>query len=157
MNTLSADEKSEKTKNHFQPKIYHLVESTPHEDIVIFLCLNIMTGLCAQPVNSHAHHNLAFMFKYSQSDEHQKEDFLRSVYILAHGNVNAIYQKFHYFDELTDFYRDLPNSFVYECYDTERFTDPNNGQEISKQQFNEVVFPYFCVTDEFIHVYGGEL
>lgn len=79
-------------------------------------------------------------------DTKQKTVFIKTVYILAHPNVDFLEQKFQFMNDDANWY-DVDNEIIYESYKTNVYIDPRNERQISKVEFNEIVLPYFVPSD----------
>ena len=86
------------------------------------------------------------MSKLDSSDNTQKTVFIKTVYILAHPNVDFLEQKFQFLNDDSNWY-DLDIETIYESYKTNVYIDPRNERQISKVEFNEIVLPYFVPSD----------
>lgn len=92
----------------------------------------------------------SFLFKVSKATEDDLESFSNAVYLLVNEQVNFFDQKFHYYNELNDDWESYSSELFSKSLINNNFTHPINGKTISKNEYFDLVQPYFVASDELL-------
>ncbi|ENU93595.1 hypothetical protein F971_00853 [Acinetobacter vivianii] len=92
----------------------------------------------------------SFLFKVSKATEDDLENFSSAVYLLVNEQVNFFDQKFHYYNELNDDWEPYSSELFSKSLINNNFTHPINGKKISKNEYFDLVQPYFVASDELL-------
>lgn len=92
----------------------------------------------------------SFLFKVSKATEDDLENFSSAVYLLVNEQVNFFDQKFHYYNELNDDWEPYSSELFSKSLINNNFTHPINGKTISKNEYFDLVQPYFVASDELL-------
>ncbi|ENU77716.1 hypothetical protein ABTP92_14760 [Acinetobacter baumannii] len=92
----------------------------------------------------------SFLFKVSKATEDDLENFSNAVYLLVNEQVNFFDQKFHYYNELNDDWEPYSSELFSKSLINNNFTHPINGKRISKNEYFDLVQPYFVASDELL-------
>lgn len=92
----------------------------------------------------------SFLFKVSKATEDDLENFSNAVYLLVNEQVNFFDQKFHYYNELNDDWEPYSSELFSKSLINNNFTHPINGKRISKNEYFDLVQPYFVASNELL-------
>ena len=137
-------------KSFFESKATSFIEDREDNYLLEECCTNIIEYVLSKKnLNKDKLFNYSSLFNMSKldsSDNTQKTVFIKTVYILAHPNVDFLEQKFQFLNDDANWY-DIDIEVIYESYKTNVYIDPRNERQISKVEFNEIVLPYFVPSD----------
>ncbi|HCV3108964.1 TPA: hypothetical protein OV571_001763, partial [Acinetobacter baumannii] len=93
---------------------------------------------------------LSFNYFYSISGakEAQLEKFIEAVYVLVRYPFSLLIQKFRIFDDSRQQWVVIDNQTIEQAYNFNEFFNPLTGKEISKNQFNQLITPYFELSEK---------
>lgn len=136
----------ERIKKHIEGKqLEQVLEST---------CSNIIFSILHKDLDDTSYFNFSALFRMSKLNINEKQVFADSVYILAHPNIDFIVQKFQY--EASDgFWHDFDLDIIYISYKNNDFYHPVTQNKIEKEEFNDLVLPYFAPSNELLCLIEG--
>jgi hypothetical protein len=119
------------------------------EQAYVNACFSIIISILKKDINQDSYFNFSSLFKMSGLTISQKKIFAETVYILAHPNIDFIYQKFQYFGE-DSFWHDIDLDIIYVSNRDNEYYHPTKHIQISKEEFNDIVLPYFVPSNELL-------
>lgn len=91
-----------------------------------------------------------FLFKVSKATQDDLENFSNAVYLLVSDQVNFFKQKFHYHNELNDNWESYSSELFSKSLINNIFIHPESGENITKNEYFELVQPYFVASNELL-------
>jgi hypothetical protein len=91
----------------------------------------------------------------SKAKDSEHAQFIDAVYLLSSQEVKVLIQYFHYRDEVTNHWVELPRREVFLAMKENEFYHPQEGRRLTSEQYYQIVFPYFVPTDCFVKIWGS--
>lgn len=79
-----------------------------------------------------------------------EEDFITSVYYLTRPDILILEQGFSAWRDIEDRYIPIDAKIVLTILSTHNYHHPITGEELSREEFNDQIIPYFSATQYFL-------
>lgn len=140
-----------KVFEYFEPLIIRLVNGRPDHELLFALCKNLIVEIANNDdLNTKTDMHFNYLFSASKAKDSEHSQFIDAVYLLSSQKVKVLIQYFHYRDEVTSYWVELPRYEVFLAMKENEFYHPQEGYRLSSEQYYQIVFPYFVPTPEFI-------
>ncbi|RYY80254.1 MAG: hypothetical protein EOO69_02350 [Moraxellaceae bacterium] len=126
-------------------KIYQHLEGYPIE--ILIACENIIHSLFEHNCQTISHLTFGRLFDWSKIDDIDK--FKKAVYILVDARINVLEQQFEAYHNLKHRYEGVDSDFIHDVLVSEEYVHPFTHEEITEQEFNDLIIIYFSPTEEF--------
>ncbi|HCU0566586.1 hypothetical protein ACT4U9_00540 [Acinetobacter baumannii] len=126
-----------------------ILESSEDDKEINYFVFNIITKLFREEkalLNGFLSFN--YFYSISGAKEAQLEKFIEAVYVLVRYPFSLLIQKFRIFDDSRQQWVVIDNQTIEQAYNFNEFFNPLTGKEISKNQFNQLITPYFELSEK---------
>ncbi|EXI37837.1 hypothetical protein ACOQNH_01105 [Acinetobacter baumannii] len=126
-----------------------ILESSEDDKEINYFVFNIITKLFREEkalLNGFLSFN--YFYSISGAKEAQLEKFIEAVYVLVRYPFSLLIQKFRIFDDSRQQWVVIDNQTIEQAYNLNEFFNPLTGKEISKNQFNQLITPYFELSEK---------
>lgn len=139
---------------YFSPSIIKLIDGLPEHELVFALCKNLIIEIAnCNDLTQETDMHFSYLFTASKAKDSEHSQFIDAVYLLSSQEVKVLIQHFHYRDEVTSYWVELPRREVFLAMKENQFYHPQEGYRLSAEQFYQIVFPYFVPTEGFIKIW----
>lgn len=136
-------------KNPSLESLNSILESSEDDEQINYFVFNIITKLIKEEKTSlKGFLSFNYFYNISGAEETQLEKFIEAVYILVRYPFSLLIQRFRIFDDSRQQWIVIDNQTIEQAYNFNEFFNPLNGKEISKSQFNQLITPYFELSEK---------
>ena len=151
-------QRANKTFEYFEPLIIKLVEGMSNHQLLFAFCKNLIVEIANnEDLNAETDMHFSYLFTASKAKDSEHSQFIDAVYLLSSQEVKVLIQHFHYRDEVTNYWVELPRREVFLAMKENEFYHPQEGVRLSSEQYYQIVFPYFVPTESFVQIWESIL
>lgn len=144
-------QKAEKAFKFYEPILVELIQGREDYDLILAFCENLIKGIVLEnDLKTNTDMHFSYLFHKSGAKDSEQETFVEAVYLLSSQILKILVQHFHYRDIVTSHWIEISRKEVFLAFKNNEFYHPQEDYELSLEEFNKVVFPYFVPTREFI-------
>ena len=142
----------------FEPLLIGLVDGMPNNQLLFAFCKNLILEIASNDdLNTKTDMHFSYLFSASKAKDSEHSQFIDAVYLLSSQEVKVLIQYFHYRDEVTNYWIELPRREVFLAMKENEFYHPQEGYSLSAEQYYQIVFPYFVPTECFVKIWESIL
>lgn len=149
MNTNN--QRAEKIYKIYEPILLELLKDREDCASILALCEKLIKGIAVEVnLNSNTDMHFSYLFNKSGALDSEQEVFIDAVYVLSNQLLKVLVQHFHYRDVVTNHWIELSRREVFLAFKNMEFYHPQEDSQLTLEEYNKIVFPYFLPTNEFI-------
>jgi|GEM_PF-2894474 len=155
---ITSIQRANKVFEYFEPLIITLVEGMSNHQLLFAFCKNLIVEIASNDdLNTETDMHFSYLFNASKAKDSEHSQFIDAVYLLSSQEVKVLIQYFHYRDEVTNHWVELPRREVFLAMKENEFYHPQEGCRLTSEQYYQIVFPYFVPTDCFVKIWESIL